>query len=136
MIFLYLALLLSIVNASGVKLGFIYQDIPPSHINTQLLEDFKKIINETGVGELPDFVSIGTSSDGSRINDALNFLKDEDITHVFSAVIFEDRKLINDAFKRYSMTLWSTTPYAYLSCLSNVVHYGSINKAIEKCIYY
>lgn len=133
---LFFVLLLGVTSVNGVKLGYIYEDNPSSSFDLVLLEDFKNILNATGVEHLPDFFNISTPSDGSQIDNTLNIFQSENIVHIFSPIIFKDMDFINSAFKNHSMTLWSTMPYVVGKCHSNIIHFGSITKTIERSIYF
>lgn len=135
MIFIFV-IILGVASVTGVKLGYIYEDSPTSSLDLVLLEDFKNILNFTGIEHLPDFFNISTQSDGSQINNILSIFQKQNITHIFSPIIFKDMDYINSAFSNHSMTLWSTTPYIVGKCHSNIIHFGSITKTIERSIFF
>lgn len=135
MIFIFV-IILGVASVTGVKLGYIYEDSPTSSLDLVLLEDFKNILNFTGIEHLPDFFNISTQSDGSQINNILSIFLKQNITHIFSPIIFKDMDYINSAFSNHSMTLWSTTPYIVGKCHSNIIHFGSITKTIERSIFF
>lgn len=135
MIFIFV-IILGVASVTGVKLGYIYEDSPTSSLDLVLLEDFKNILNFTGIEHLPDFFNISTQSDGSQINNILSIFQKQNIAHIFSPIIFKDMDYINSAFSNHSMTLWSTTPYIVGKCHSNIIHFGSITKTIERSIFF
>lgn len=135
MIFIFV-IILGVASVTGVKLGYIYEDSPTSSLDLVLLEDFKNILNFTGIEHLPDFFNISTQSDGSQINNILSIFLKQNIAHIFSPIIFKDMDYINSAFSNHSMTLWSTTPYIVGKCHSNIIHFGSITKTIERSIFF
>lgn len=135
MIFIFV-IILGVTSVTGVKLGYIYEDSPTSSLDLVLLEDFKNILNFTGIEHLPDFFNISTQSDGSQINNILSIFQKQNIAHIFSPIIFKDMDYINSAFSNHSMTLWSTTPYIVGKCHSNIIHFGSITKTIERSIFF
>lgn len=131
-----LLLVQSIEAVVCVKLGYLYETGVDESVRLSLAEDMVNILNSTNIRNIPEFYRVSTLIDGSQINIALEDFKSQGINHIFSPTIFKDMDQINLALKNYNIVLWSSTPYISGKCHSNIVHYGSITKTIERCIFY
>lgn len=135
-VFKLLLLVQSIKVVLCVKLGYLYETGVDESSRLSLADDMVIILNLTNIKNIPEFYKVSTLMDGSQINSALKDFKLHGINHVFSPTIFEDMDQVNLALKNHDIVLWSTTPYISGKCHSNIVHYGSITKTIERCIFY